>query len=740
MVRLNSVLRLDSILRFVSMLRVDSETISIFVSGPVSMLASILILMLVGAGAFAEETPPMPRSDGQTLHVDFEQYADGWVGPLNAGVRWLGNPFTDIKQNITEIQYDVKGASDGGRCAYIFTDADDQRGRIILQRRYDAPEFTDEVIEFIFRPTRHDAADLSEFVIWSGLGYDSGPVGIQLIANGEAKDRTYRIDVLTGNEDSARQEGVLTGLPQHLWQRFIMRRKSKTGMVDLWVGLKGQERWIGRYPGLHPDRATGRVEIGDTSSETRRGSGIWDSIRIGAPLEAGAKLAAPETMRDVSKETEEIAYPITVDSTKQLFVDDALLESMDGLERAFRQVEKHPDNPLLVPETAWETGGRWYVPYNVLWQVHGKTLRVWYGSYRRSKSKLTYTCVADSSDGIHWERPSLGIFDFEGSKENNIVWSGRGIKVNYDPRDPDPGRRYKGMTRVDGFTAMVSPDGLNWTMASQPAVSQAYDATSFSWNPVEQKWVASCKIWADGKRARGYAESEDFDHWTDTYLMLKADERDHPEDQLYSMWVFRYESVFIGLLKVFHVHTDRCDVQLAFSRNAKHWERPNREAFLYCSDEKGAYDYGNLDPVADPIPMGDDLWIYYGGRSLEHYEEPTDTNGSLCLATLRLDGFVSLKAGAKNGELITRPLRLEGEKLYINADASAGKMRVEILDSETQKAMAPYTLKNCKTITQDNVHCPVTWNRAKNLDAIRGKSVRLRIQMRNADLYSFWTE
>jgi hypothetical protein len=284
---------------------------------------------------------------------------------------------------------------------------------------------------------------------------------------------------------------------------------------------------------------------------------------------------------------------------------------------------------------------------------------------------------------------------------------------------------------------MYSPDGLNWEINDVPAVTQAYDATSFHWNPVEKKWFASVKIWHDGKRARGYAESTDFDRWTDTYLMLKSDERDHPENQTYSMWVCRYETVFVGLLKMFHVATDRCDVQLAFSRNAKHWERPWREAFIDCSPVKGDYDYGNLDPVADPIPMGDELWIYYGGRSLEHYEPPTDTNGSLCLATLRMDGFASIGG---TGTMVTKPLILDGDTLYLNADADGGEIRVEILDADSGQPLDRFTLDNCSPVTTDAVRHAIQWNDGEGINTLPGRPVRLGIDLKSADLYAIWTE
>ena len=42
------------------------------------------------------------------------------------------------------------------------------------------------------------------------------------------------------------------------------------------------------------------------------------------------------------------------------------------------------------------------------------------------------TCYAESRDGIHWTKPELGLFEFNGSKQNNIVWDGPGTH-NFTP-------------------------------------------------------------------------------------------------------------------------------------------------------------------------------------------------------------------------------------------------------------------------------------------------------------------
>jgi hypothetical protein len=135
--------------------------------------------------------------------------------------------------------------------------------------------------------------------------------------------------------------------------------------------------------------------------------------------------------------------------------------------------------------------------------------------------------------------------------------------------------------------------------------------------------------------------------------------------------------------------------------------------------------------------MGDELWIYYGGRSLEHYEPPTDTNGSLCLATLRMDGFASIGG---NGTLVTKPLLLQGNTLYVNANADGGEMRVEIVNADGTQPLDGFALNDCDPITTDAVRQIVTWKKAGDLAALRGIPIRLRIHLKNAHLYALWTE
>jgi len=288
-------------------------------------------------------------------------------------------------------------------------------------------------------------------------------------------------------------------------------------------------------------------------------------------------------------------------------------------------------------------------------------------------------------------------------------------------------------------------------------------------DPVRRKYVASIKLWFKGRRHRGYAESDDFLHWTDTYLMMDVDELDAFGDQIYAMKIFRYESLVLGLTKIYHVETtDTCDTHLAVSHNGRHWERPFRPApgprfatpeknLLDYSDEHtqpfiptgplGAWDFGNNDNTATPpIHEGDELRFYYSGRSHSHNggfpdrgAEPFRHRGSIGLATLRLDGFVSADADGSGGWLLTKLLQLEGMELFVNADASTGSLRVEILD-EHLRPIEPFTLAKAKPVQSDAVRNPCCWEGVGGLSALAGKTVRLKFYLNRALLYAFWCE
>ena len=722
-----------------------------------------IVLSIFGslaAGALAERATAPPRSDGCSLHVDLENYTDGFFAPLNAGVVTVGMHEllgTSEAEGRSAVMSDF--GFDGRRCLSIRNTTGKQPVRVSVQKRFDAFDCAeDSVIEFVFRPVREGNVQLRDWLVWDARDRSGASVGLKLFVESEADSDVCTLDVVEGDasrpnragpRESVRRNAVGKGLKQNEWTRFILHRRGKGEKVALWAGSPDDEQFIGVFTDLYSAGAFHHARLGRDRGGNA-GSGYWDSFRVGRPLKEAAKVGAAEPrLRDVGAIVPTPPDSIPVGRAKQLFIDDWVVESTNGLTRTLHPVKKHPQNPLVVADRPWE--GRQVLLYGA---VHHKpdtgNFRMWYlawNSYHAARQQRphekSFICYATSEDGLVWEKSELGLYEYRGSKKNNIV-IGYGMSntcILYDPRDPDPNRRFKGVIRHNGTRRYLSADGIHWK-DDGIILSQCYDSTSVNWDPVRRKWTASVKIWGNGKRMRGYAESGDFRNWSDTYFMATVDEDDLPGDQVYAMTTFYYESAYLGLWRMYHAgdtgSSHKVDIQLAVSRNARHWERPLRTPFVPCSTAEGSWDYGNNAPsTMPPIRMGDELWFYYSGRSCDHMGRPEPPGtGAIGLGTLRVDGFVSVDAGDKPGTLLTRPLEPEPGRIFVNADADGGRIAAEIVD-QTGKPLPPFTFGNCQPADADSVRQSLTW---KDAAALPKSPVRLRFRLTNADLYAFWIE
>ena len=118
----------------------------------------------------------------------------------------------------------------------------------------------------------------------------------------------------------------------------------------------------------------------------------------------------------------------------------------------------------------------------------------------------------------------------------------------------------------------------------------------------------------------------------------------------------------------------------------------------------------------------------------EHYYTP---GCRLRRGTLRLDGFVSVNAPYKGGEIVTRPMTFTGKELVINYETSAaGSIAVELQDAQG-RPIPGYNLRTCPEIYGDEIEHVVAWKEGSDLSRLAGKDpVRLRFVMKDADLYS----
>ena len=450
--------------------------------------------------------------------------------------------------------------------------------------------------------------------------------------------------------------------------------------------------------------------------------------------------------------------PLRLGAARQLFIDDHLIESLDGLQRIFHRPERYSGNPVLTGSEPWE---KWVIELNgrsVVYDAERRELRMYYGANLPDPSAPTATrykvCLALSQDGLHWRRPNLGLVEWEGSRSNNILpWGENWMRrpnVILDPRDPDPNRRYK-MTYVDvigGLTAITkgySADGIHWRLNGdgKPWFRREHNSNLLGWDASIGRYVIYPRMSAGAHAGVGRSTSEDFVTWTQPESAVAPGPSD-PGRDFKGLAAFFYEDLYLGWLWVFD-RNQTAEVELASSRDGKAWRRTAPGRIFFPRGEAGTWDSEMILVVA-PVVRDDKIWIYYSGWNTPYTAEAEEKatrgwveNGrrmqwAIGLATLRLDGFVSLDAGSTTGTLLTRPIELDGGTLTVNARVG-GELRVEALADG--RPLPGYGAAECLPVRGDGLRQAVRWKGHPNVDGLRGRTVQLRFTLRDGSLYAF---
>lgn len=177
------------------------------------------------------------------------------------------------------------------------------------------------------------------------------------------------------------------------------------------------------------------------------------------------------------------------------------------------------------------------------------------------------------------------------------------------------------------------------------------------------------------------------------------------------------------------------DVQLAWSWDLINWTRPpERNAFIDRGEPK-SWDAGMIVTARAPVIVGDRLYFYYGGTEGVH-DEPRVRAG-IGLATLRLDGFCSMRAGDEPGWLITRREPFREPAVTINArTAPNGSVRAEILDRHNQ-AIPGFGRDDCFPFQGDATRHLLRWRSDSFPVDAAAPDYKLRFWLQDAELYSY---
>jgi hypothetical protein len=430
--------------------------------------------------------------------------------------------------------------------------------------------------------------------------------------------------------------------------------------------------------------------------------------------------------------------------THFLLLDSRIIEKADNAIRDVGTVKKYGANPLFGEDKPWEKRidnlyGNviydkdenlykcWYSPFIVDYSAKGMSLQERDNKpYEAPDNREMGICYVVSKDGIKWEKPNLGLVDYEGSMENNIIWRGpHGAGIFKDEQETDPARRYK--TIFQGLKTSVSSDGIRWqTPIPCAGVDVAGDTHNNAfWAPTLNKYVGITRSWGEEKgRQVVRIESEDFVNWTKEKVVLEGIDKNY---QTYAMPVFYYGGIYLGLVAIHDQKADRVWTELTWSPDTKTWNRvcPGTP-LIPCSDKVLDYDYGCIYPCAYPVFLKNEIRLYYGGSDYLHSGWRT---GSLCLATLRPDGFAGYKQedNTKPAVVITSAVPYSGQNINITADVGPnGSVKVNVLDR-----------KNNIVAKAEPVSKTVSDGRLNFDNKIDSEEIRFRFEFSNVKLYSF---
>jgi len=450
------------------------------------------------------------------------------------------------------------------------------------------------------------------------------------------------------------------------------------------------------------------------------------------------------------------ATPLEVGTRWELFVDHFLIDSSRGA--ALKLHEPRRAEVVLVLDAPWEGPTSAY--FSVL--RDGEVIRLYYrGSVAGSDhSDNQVTCVAESHDGIHFTRPKLGLVEVNGSKDNNVVW--RGVEShNFAPfldqnpqATPDarykalaglkqPGRNWHQGATPGGLYAFASADGINWRkIRPEPVMTKgAFDSLNLAfWDPARERYTCYSRIFEHKVRAVQSVPSADFITWGDGVSNRYA--TDVPYEHFYTSATLPCpgaEHLLVAFPKRFvtdrkkipeHAGPGVSDAVFMTSRDGQFWDRTFLEAWVRPGpDQKNWTDRNNM-PAWGIVESAPGEWSMYIS---EHYRWPDCRIRRLTLPRHR---FAAMSAGARGGEFTTHPLVVRGNRLVLNyATSAAGAIAVELQDA-AGRPLPGYAAADMPALFGDELDATARWKKGSDLSALQGQSVRLRIRLRDADLFA----
>jgi hypothetical protein len=310
-------------------------------------------------------------------------------------------------------------------------------------------------------------------------------------------------------------------------------------------------------------------------------------------------------------------------------------------------------------------------------------------------------------------------------------------------------------TETTLLTAYISSDGIKWKKLKEGILKKgAFDSQNVAfWSESEKCYVCYFRTWSEGEyngfRTVSRATSADFINWSDPVAMTFGNT---PMEHLYTQQTspyFRAPQIYVAIGGRFMPGKQVLTEKQAKDLNVDPgYFRDCSDAFIMTSRGGNAYDRTFMEAFIRP-GIGMDNWVSrsnYPALNVaqtgpdemsvyvtQDYAQPT---AHLHRYTMRLDGFSSLSTPYSGGEMLTKPFTFSGSRLEINYSTSvAGEIRFELQD-ETGAPIPGYTLQESQPVIGNEISRTVSWKDHDDLGQLSSKVIRLRVWLKDADLYS----
>jgi hypothetical protein len=375
--------------------------------------------------------------------------------------------------------------------------------------------------------------------------------------------------------------------------------------------------------------------------------------------------------------------------TTELFLDNQMLEATPGVSRRLHPAKKHLLNPVVRCDR-WCDGDS-MEPYTTMYDREEKLFKLWARAGSDAKAgyvggNAAFMLYFTSTDGVHWDKPDLGLMEVAGRRDHNIVFASdmvlksptalaygpdkfvipstpmtpQGKKaffwgVNRHPLARDASEKYIAAAIVQdhrrGAHIVTSPDGIRWSCSPVPFWQTPHDVSSkgddclmhLFFDEAKGKWLMyrrivpefSERMIADDSdrnragvdrynRSYAYADSDDLKEWQNHRFILAMDADDPADTELYQFGCHKFGATYVGYMSIYHLRRPQpIDVHLATSRDGIHFTRVCRGTPFIPSGALGYYDYMAMAcSQPQPIIVNDTIHIYYAALNFPHDADP----------------------------------------------------------------------------------------------------------------------